>query len=143
MSKQVNLYEAKTHLSRLVDEAAKGAEIVIAKNDKPVARIVPLEKPPRFRKRKLGASKHRFVELKDHSEFYRASPMTSISPTPLQEVNAVLAEMVEHWQNILGSNLIGAYLQGSFAVGDFTESQIPFEIRRQNQNLNGMLTTLL
>ena len=64
MGKQVNLYEAKTHLSRLVDEAANGAEIIIAKNDKPVARIVALAKPARLRKRKLGASNHRFIETK-------------------------------------------------------------------------------
>ena len=63
MSKQVNLYEAKTHLSRLVDEAAKGNEIVIARNDKPVARLVALSKPKRGKKRKLGASNHRFIEL--------------------------------------------------------------------------------
>jgi len=63
MSKQVNLYEAKTHLSRLVEEAAKGQEIVIAKNDKPVARLVPLEKPKRLKKRRLGVSNHRFIEV--------------------------------------------------------------------------------
>jgi prevent-host-death family protein len=63
MSKQVNLYEAKTRLSRLVDEAAKGNEIVIAKNNKPVARLVALGKPGRAKKRKLGASNHRFVEV--------------------------------------------------------------------------------
>ena len=61
MGKQVNLYEAKTQLSRLVDEAAKGEEIIIAKNDKPVARLVALKKPKRL-KRKLGASNHRFIE---------------------------------------------------------------------------------
>jgi len=63
MTKQVNLYEAKTHLSRLVDEAAKGNEIVIAKNDKPVARIVALAGPKRLKKRRLGASNHRFIEV--------------------------------------------------------------------------------
>jgi prevent-host-death family protein len=63
MTKQVNLYEAKTHLSRLVDEAAKGNEIVIAKNDKPVARLVALAKPKRSKKRRLGASNHRFIEV--------------------------------------------------------------------------------
>jgi prevent-host-death family protein len=42
-SKTVNLYEAKTQLSRLVDEAAAGAEIVIAKSGKAKARLVPLE----------------------------------------------------------------------------------------------------
>lgn len=62
MAKQVNLYEAKTHLSRLVEEAAKGREIVIAKNDKPIARLVPL-KPVRLKKRKLGVSKLGLVEI--------------------------------------------------------------------------------
>jgi len=38
---QVNLYEAKTHLSSLVERAAKGEEIVIAKAGKPMARLVP------------------------------------------------------------------------------------------------------
>ena len=61
MSKQVNLYQAKTHLSRLVDEAAKGHEIVIAKNHRPVARLVALKTGAK--KRKLGTSNHRFVEV--------------------------------------------------------------------------------
>jgi prevent-host-death family protein len=38
----VNLYEAKTSLSRLVERAAAGEEIVIAKAGKPRARLVPL-----------------------------------------------------------------------------------------------------
>jgi antitoxin (DNA-binding transcriptional repressor) of toxin-antitoxin stability system len=38
--KTVNMHEAKTHLSRLVDLAAGGEDIVIAKNGKPVARLV-------------------------------------------------------------------------------------------------------
>jgi prevent-host-death family protein len=52
-STQLNLYEAKTHLSSLVDRAAKGEEIVIAKGGKPMARLTPLaskekqHKPPR------------------------------------------------------------------------------------------------
>jgi prevent-host-death family protein len=39
----LNLYEAKTQLSKLVDRAAAGEEIVIAKAGKPMARLVPLE----------------------------------------------------------------------------------------------------
>jgi prevent-host-death family protein len=39
---QVNLYEAKSQLSRLVDRAAAGEEIVIAKGGRPLARLVPL-----------------------------------------------------------------------------------------------------
>lgn len=45
---QVNLYEAKTHLSSLVERAAKGEEILIAKAGKPVARLVsPAARPQR------------------------------------------------------------------------------------------------
>ena len=39
---QVNMHEAKTHLSRLVDRAANGEEIVIARAGVPVARMVAL-----------------------------------------------------------------------------------------------------
>ncbi len=42
---QVNLYDAKTHLSQLVERAAAGEEIVIAKAGVPVARLGPLQGP--------------------------------------------------------------------------------------------------
>lgn len=48
--KQINIHQAKTHLSQLVEEAAAGEEIVIAKNGKPIARLVALEKPKGPRK---------------------------------------------------------------------------------------------
>lgn len=46
---QINLYEAKTQLSSLVERAAAGEEIVIAKNGKPMAKLVPIpaDKPKR------------------------------------------------------------------------------------------------
>ncbi len=37
----VNIHHAKTHLSRLVDQAARGEEVVIAKAGKPLAKLVP------------------------------------------------------------------------------------------------------
>ena len=40
--KQVNMHEAKTHLSRLVDEAAAGQSFVICKAGKPMVRVTPL-----------------------------------------------------------------------------------------------------
>jgi prevent-host-death family protein len=43
----VNIHDAKTHFSRLVERAERGEEIVIARNGKPVARIVPLSHMPR------------------------------------------------------------------------------------------------
>ena len=44
MTRQVNLYEAKTNLSQLVERASRGEEIVIAKAGRPLARLVPLAK---------------------------------------------------------------------------------------------------
>lgn len=48
----VNIHTAKTHLSRLVDDAAAGEEIIIAKSGKAVARLCPLAGRPR--RRQLG-----------------------------------------------------------------------------------------
>ena len=56
----VNLHEAKTHLSRLVDQAAAGEEILIARAGKPVARLVALA-PEMARPRPLGLGKGRFT----------------------------------------------------------------------------------
>ena len=45
----INIHEAKTHLSRLIEKVASGAEIIIAKNGVPRARLVPLERGRRLR----------------------------------------------------------------------------------------------
>lgn len=42
---QVNIHEAKTHLSRLLEQVEGGEEIVIARAGKPVARLVPIDRP--------------------------------------------------------------------------------------------------
>ena len=47
---KVNIHEAKTNLSRLVDEVTGGAEIIIAKSGKPVAKLVPIGRGGRVRK---------------------------------------------------------------------------------------------
>ena len=41
----VNMHDAKTHLSRLVDRAAKGEPFIIAKAGKPLVKVVPLDAP--------------------------------------------------------------------------------------------------
>ena len=46
MSITVNVHEAKTHLSRLLDQAHAGQEIILAKAGKPYARLVPLADVP-------------------------------------------------------------------------------------------------
>ena len=45
---QVGMHEAKTKLSQLVERAEAGEEIVIARNGKPVARLVPVARPNSF-----------------------------------------------------------------------------------------------
>jgi len=51
--KTVNIHDAKTHLSRLVEDAAKGEAFVIAKAGKPMVKVVPLEEAPK-KKRPIG-----------------------------------------------------------------------------------------
>ena len=53
MARMLNLYEAKTQLSALVDDAAAGKETIIAKAGRPMARLVPL-RPAVQRKPGLG-----------------------------------------------------------------------------------------
>jgi prevent-host-death family protein len=50
----VNIHEAKTHLSRLVDQAAKGEPFVIAKAGKPLVRVTALDAPSAGQVRRLG-----------------------------------------------------------------------------------------
>jgi len=66
MSKAVNIHDAKTHLSRLVDRAAEGQEIIIAKAGKPMARLVPLESAAR--PKKFGLLKGRIWIADDFDE---------------------------------------------------------------------------
>lgn len=54
MAKYVNLYQAKTHLSSLVERAALGEEIVIAKAGRALARLIAMGLPPRPRRRPGG-----------------------------------------------------------------------------------------
>ena len=50
----VNIHEAKTHLSRLVERAAKGEPFVIAKAGKPLVKVTALEAPAARQVRRLG-----------------------------------------------------------------------------------------
>lgn len=58
--KQVTIHEAKTHLSRLLREVADGEEIIIAHGDRPVARIVPVD---RRAPRRAGGAKEFFTAV--------------------------------------------------------------------------------
>lgn len=67
----VNVHDAKTHLSRLLDEVAAGEEIVLAKAGKPYARLVPLD---RVTERPLG-----FVEGEVGDEFFEPLDATELA----------------------------------------------------------------
>lgn len=49
MTVQVNIYDAKTKFSKLIKKAIAGEEIIIARSGKPVAKLVPFQKPGRDR----------------------------------------------------------------------------------------------
>jgi prevent-host-death family protein len=57
----VNIHEAKTHLSRLVEQAAKGEPFVIAKAGKPLVKVMPLDAPVAGQVRRLGFMEGRIV----------------------------------------------------------------------------------
>ncbi len=50
----INIHDAKTHLSRLVEKAAKGEPFIIAKAGKPLVKVTALDAPPATGKRRLG-----------------------------------------------------------------------------------------
>jgi prevent-host-death family protein len=57
----VNTHEAKTQLSRLLALVEKGEEVVIARNGKPIAKLVAVEEPQVAGKRELGFMRGKFV----------------------------------------------------------------------------------
>jgi prevent-host-death family protein len=63
---EVNIHEAKTHLSRLLERVALGEEVIIAKAGKPVAKLVPLN--GRSKKRLLGSAKGEFTVPDDFND---------------------------------------------------------------------------
>jgi prevent-host-death family protein len=63
---EVNVHEAKTHFSKLLERVALGEEVIIAKAGKPVAKLVAIpEERPRFR---LGSAKGEFVVPDDFND---------------------------------------------------------------------------
>jgi prevent-host-death family protein len=63
---EIDIHEAKTHLSRLLDRVAMGEEVVIAKAGKPVAKLVAIApERPLF---KLGSAKGEFVVPDDFND---------------------------------------------------------------------------
>ncbi len=72
-----NIHQAKTHLSKLVDRAADGEKIVIAKSGKPMAMLVPYQKP--IVDRKGGQWKGKVKIFEDFDEL--PEEITEVHPT--------------------------------------------------------------
>jgi len=68
--KVVNVHAAKSNLSKLIEEATKGEEIVIARGSEPVVKLVPVHRPEA--KRQFGSLKGRLVVPDDFMD-----PLTS------------------------------------------------------------------
>ena len=64
---KINIHQAKTHLSRLIEDVASGHEVLIAKGGRPMARLVPLSRDDTPRRPGLLKGK-----LKISEEFERA-----------------------------------------------------------------------
>ncbi|MFI5240038.1 MAG: type II toxin-antitoxin system Phd/YefM family antitoxin [Gemmatimonadales bacterium] len=73
--KIVTMHDAKTNLSRIVEEARAGAEIVIARGKMPLVRLVPVDQPPA--KRQFGALRGQF-----------RVPASFFDPLPGEELQA-------------------------------------------------------
>lgn len=67
-SGKINIHQAKTHLSRLVEDVAGGSEILIAKGGRPMARLVPLRRDDTPRRPGMLKGKLRISEEFDRAE---------------------------------------------------------------------------
>ncbi len=52
--RRVNIHEAKTHLSRLVEQAAAGEPFIIAKSGKPIVKVTAIDAPARAERNRVG-----------------------------------------------------------------------------------------
>ena len=87
---QVNMHEAKTHLSKLVERVEKGEEIVISRAGKPAAKLVPVPqaKPG---KRKLGGWEGKVWMVSDEE-------MEKVDKEIAEEFYGPEEEWPEHWK---------------------------------------------
>ena len=63
---EVNVHEAKTHLSKLLERVASGEEVIIAKAGKPVARLIAIS--PKRAPRPIGTGKGDFIVPDDFND---------------------------------------------------------------------------
>lgn len=66
--KQINIHEAKTHLSRLLEGVSEGDDVVIAKHGKPIARLIPYEAKYEAPRKLTGSWKGKVIVADDFDE---------------------------------------------------------------------------
>jgi prevent-host-death family protein len=71
--KTVNIHEAKTHLSRLVDAAARGESFIIAKAGKPLVKVTAVDAPDASEVKRIGFLKGAFKAPDDFDQMGSAS----------------------------------------------------------------------
>jgi prevent-host-death family protein len=74
----INIHDAKTHLSRLVDQAAKGEPFIIAKAGKPMVKVVPLDQPTTIKR--LGFMSGQFTVPEDFDRMGQAEIEAMFGP---------------------------------------------------------------
>ena len=68
LNQQIGAFEAKTHFSQIINEVERGADYIVTRRGKPVAKIVPIEEKPEMTRKEVLA---KFQELRKH---YRGKP---------------------------------------------------------------------
>ncbi len=66
----INIHEAKTHLSKLVEEAAKGEPFIIAKAGKPMVKVIAIDTPPAKKPKRLDFMKGQFSVPDDFDRMF-------------------------------------------------------------------------
>jgi len=68
LNQQIGAFEAKTHFSQLISEVERGADYVVTKHGKPVAKIIPFEKKPEMTRQEA------IENLKAMRKLFRGEP---------------------------------------------------------------------
>jgi prevent-host-death family protein len=87
--KTVNIHEAKTHLSRLIEEAGAGEPFVIAKAGKPKVKVVAIEEKP---VRRIGFMKHLNVKVPDDFNSMFAEHIADMSEAKAEDRSGAVAQ---------------------------------------------------
>ncbi|MFQ6161128.1 type II toxin-antitoxin system Phd/YefM family antitoxin [Sinorhizobium meliloti] len=67
----VNIHEAKTHLSRLIEKAAQGQPFIIAKAGKPMVKVIPIDQPSDAKVQRIGFMAGQFTVPDDFDQMGR------------------------------------------------------------------------